>query len=280
MRNTKTMIGALLGCLLLATAALGATDNLRQGWSVTVTNSTGASGTVIRLANAPGTSGDDLATYTVADGDTLVLGPFERPTRWSYTNGLTWTTNQYPALDLTSVGLGTCIASKNATCTETGDGAVHKTVITLASTPVTLADNAGVVAYGGQKLYDFPEGLILIHGAVADLDLALSAAGVNADWDGDVGVGSVTASNNATLSSTEQNVIPTTATPQAAASVTTADAVSTATEAVTVLDGTSTAADLFLNFLVDDADHDVTSTPTNILATGTITLIWSQAGDN
>ena len=122
-----------------------------------------------------------------------------------------------------------------------------------------------------------PAGNIVVLGAVSDLALTLSAAGVNADWDGDFGVGTVTASNNATLSSTEQNIIPTTATPQAVSSATTADGESTA---VAVIDGTATAADIYLNFLVDDADHDVTSTPTNIVVNGTLKLFWMNLGDN
>jgi hypothetical protein len=37
--------------------------------------------------------------------------------------------------------------------------------------------------------------------------------------------------------------------------------------------------DVFLNILVDDADHDITGTAANIEATGTITLYWINLGD-
>jgi type II secretory pathway component GspD/PulD (secretin) len=142
-----------------------------------------------------------------------------------------------------------------------------------------LADEAGVVAYGGLKIYDFPQGYIYMQSAVADLAITKSSAGVNDDWDGDIGLGTVTASNNATLAATEQNIISTTATPQAAAGATTGDGVSTATEHA-ILDGTSAAVDLFVNLLVDDADHDVTSTPCNLILNGTITVNWLFMGDN
>lgn len=170
-------------------------------------------------------------------------------------------------------------AGTGVTAQEAGGPAVHRTVLTLVNTPVVLADEAGVVAYGGLKIYDFPAGAILFLGAVADLDLTKSSAGVNADWDGDIGLGTVTASNNATLSSTEQNLIPTTATPQAVAGVTTGDCLSTNTEAAKVIDGTATAVDAYLNILVDDTDHDVTTTPCNIIVNGTITLSWCNLGD-
>jgi hypothetical protein len=170
------------------------------------------------------------------------------------------------------------IAGSGAAVAEYNTGIAHKTVFTFTNSALALADEAGVVAYVGSKIYDMPAGAILFLGATSDLDLTKSSAGVNADWDGDVGVGTVTASNNATLASTEQNIIPTTATPQAVAGVTTANAQSTATENA-VINGTSTAADVYLNLLVDDADHDVTGTPCNLIANGTITIYWINLGD-
>jgi hypothetical protein len=62
----------------------------------------------------------------------------------------------------------------------------------------------------------------------------------------------------------------------AVAGATTAKGVSTA---AATLDGTDTAVDLFLNFLVDDTDHDVTTTPANLIVSGTITLHWINLGD-
>lgn len=156
------------------------------------------------------------------------------------------------------------------------DSGISRITITFEDVDIALTDNAGTIAYGGLKFFDASEGLFQILGAVADLAITKSSAGVNDDWDGDFGVGTVTASNNATLSTTEQNIIPTTATPQAVSGATTATGVSTA---VVVLDGTTTATDLFLNFLVDDADHDVTSTPCNLIVNGTITLTAVNLGD-
>lgn len=165
------------------------------------------------------------------------------------------------------------------TAEEMGTRGFHKTKLTLVNTPVVLADNAGVVAYGSLKLYDFPAGLIVFNGATMDLALTKSSTGVNADWDGDIALGTVAANNGATLATTEQDLIPTTATPQAVGGVTTGDGKSTATEIGDPFDGTSTAVDLFLNILIDDADHDVTGTACNIIANGTITFAWTLLGD-
>jgi hypothetical protein len=143
-----------------------------------------------------------------------------------------------------------------------------------------MSDEAGVVAYGSSKIRDLPEGVILFLGAVSDLDITKSSAGVNDDWDGDFALGTAAASNNATLSSTEQDLIPTTATPQASSGATTADGASTSTESGVVFDGSATAKDVYLNFLVDDADHDVTTTACNLIVNGYIDLTYILLGDN
>lgn len=168
----------------------------------------------------------------------------------------------------TPAGVGVSVEASQAGYT--------KTVLNFEDVTIALADEAGVVAYGGKKVFDFPQGLILVAAAVADLTVTKSSAGVNADWDGDFGVGTVTASNNNSLSSTEQNIIPTTATPQAVAGATTAKGISTGG---LQLDGTATPADVFLNFLVDDADHNVAGTACNLIVNGTLTLVWALAGD-
>jgi hypothetical protein len=162
---------------------------------------------------------------------------------------------------------------------EDGVGRLKTTTLTFKDVALPLTDVAATVAYSGLKVYDFPETSLLFLGAQSNLAVTKSSAGVNANWDGDFALGTVTASNNATLASTEQDLIPTTATPQAVAGATTAKGVSTTTEAAKVLNGTGTPVDAYLNFLVDDADQDVTTTPCNLIVNGTITLNWLNLGD-
>jgi hypothetical protein len=176
----------------------------------------------------------------------------------------------------TNVGV---VAGTGVSVVETGFGAFKTSTFTLADVDVPLVDEAGVIAYGSLQIYDFPKGYLYIQSAVADLALTKSSAGVNTTWDGDIGLGTTAADNDNALASTEQDIIPTTATPQAVAGVTTGDAVSTATEHA-ILDGTGTAKDLYVNLLVDDADHDVTGTACNLILNGTITVNWIFMGDN
>jgi hypothetical protein len=160
---------------------------------------------------------------------------------------------------------------------EFGDSnGVHRTVIEFVNHAIALADNAGVVAYGSQKVLDLPARRVLFQGAVQDLALTKSSAGVNADWDGDVGLGTAAAGNSATLTSTEQNLIPTTATPQAVSGATTADAESTTTEQGALL---AASSDVYLNFLVDDADHNVTGTACNLIVNGKLCILWTEFPD-
>jgi len=178
--------------------------------------------------------------------------------------------------------LGSAPTITGMVCTEAGAHCMRETTFTFTDTAIAMVDEAGVVAYKGTKIYDFPAGNILVLGATADLVLKKSSAGIIDAWDGDFGLGTVTASNNATLSSTEQNIIPTTATPQAtgvgAAATTTAKGINAA--AIAPLDGTATAIDLYLNFLIDDTDHDVTGTPANlIVSSGTVKVYWINLGD-
>jgi len=188
-------------------------------------------------------------------------------------------------IDTGRVTIGLTIDGDNGTPAGTGVTAsavgstVRTTKLAFLNTPLPLLDAVGVVAHTGLKVFDFPAGAIQFMGATIDLVLTKTSAGVNNDWDGDVSLGTVVASNNATLATTEQDLVPTTATPQAAAGVATAKAFSTSTEGAKVFNGTATAIDVFLNVLVDDADHNVTGTPCNLIANGSITLVWGNLGD-
>lgn len=156
---------------------------------------------------------------------------------------------------------------------------VHRLVVAFTNFPIPMADEVGVVAFGGVKVADLPAGALFILGATANLAVTKSSAGVIDTWDGDFAVGTAAAANDATLTGTEADLIPSTATPQAVAGATTAKGQSTGTEAGTILDGTGTAKDLFVNFVVDDADHDVTGTPCNLILNGSITLTYANLGD-
>lgn len=181
--------------------------------------------------------------------------------------------------DVTTSGVG---AKNGATVTavEYGGQGVHKTVLTLASTPATCVSVTTGAGVGGYKLYDFPEGYVRILGCVADLSLAIGAA-KQADYtdntpEGDIGIGTVLPANADALGTDATDDDFATA---AAFTMTTFAATATcAPEAALNMDGTTTAKDLNVNILVDagDIDDDTTS---EVEVSGTVTVTWMNLGD-
>lgn len=162
---------------------------------------------------------------------------------------------------------------------EYGDGVLHKTVLTCTATPISILDDAAVAQYGGVKVYDFPEGLLFFHGAVIDGALTGYASLIDT-FDGDVALGTVTATTGATLTGTEANLLQSTALTQAVGEVAVSDAVTIATalteSGARHIDGTATAVDMYLNFVIDDNAAHGAGTAT---FTGTISFLWSIIGD-
>ena len=166
---------------------------------------------------------------------------------------------------------------------EMGTGVINKTRLTLTATPVTITDDAGVAQYGGVKVYDFPAGLLCTVGAVVTGSLTAGVTGTIVDnWDGDVALGTAPATTGATLTGTEADIMQSVAVSAGASDkIGVVDAVSVAT-ALTESgarwhDGTATAKDLYLNFVIDDSATHTAGTAT---FTGTIDLIWTIIGDN
>lgn len=178
------------------------------------------------------------------------------------------------------------VGAKNGstvTVQEYGSGAVRKTVLTCTATPITITDDAGVAQYGGVKVYDFPAGLICTLGAVVTGSLTAGVTGTIIDnWDGDVALGTATATTGATLTGTEADIMPSVEVSAGASDkIGVVDAVSVATalteSGARWFDGTATAKDMFLNFVIDD---DATHTAGTATFTGTISFAWINLGDN
>lgn len=156
---------------------------------------------------------------------------------------------------------------------KTGKISADTLVLTFANVAVTLADEAGVVAYGGVKIADLPatSGHFGVS-AVVDLVITKSSAGVNNDWDGDISIGTVTASNNATLTGTEANILASNSTPQAVSGVCTLLVGNNTQSLLTA----QTAQGVFLNLIVDDTDHNVAGTACNLILNGTVFLTTTE----
>jgi hypothetical protein len=175
-------------------------------------------------------------------------------------------------------GLGAKNTGATVLVEESGE-LIHKTVLTFTNTPIALTDDAGNGQYGGVKAYTFPEGLILLLGAIVKGTLTGYASLIDT-FDGAVALGTVTATTGNTLTGTEADLLPSTALTQAVDEVAAVDAVSAGTaqteSGARHIDGTAAAKEAFLNFLVTD---DVAHGSGEATFTGTVTLVWTKLGD-
>jgi hypothetical protein len=171
-------------------------------------------------------------------------------------------------------GAAGAAASISVAVAESSAGAI-KTVMTLDSVVITMTDATTAGSHGSLKLYDFPECNLLFLGGTCDLVITAGEGGIT-DTAAVVGsVGTVTVgTDNATLTTTEADLIPSTASPLTGGVGATKG--KTVTAGVVVFDGTGTAKDAFLNFAVPDADSADDDT---LIVSGTITLVWSNLGD-
>ncbi len=165
--------------------------------------------------------------------------------------------------------------------TEFGNGELRRTVLTCTALPISVADDAGVAQYGGVKVYTFPQGAVCTLGAMINGSLTMGATGTFiTTYTGVIALGSVTASTGADLVSTEATWLQSTAMATAAARVAVTKALPVATALTEAgsrwVDGTATAAPVFMNVAIAD---DGTHTAGTGTWTGTITLSWLMLGD-
>jgi hypothetical protein len=157
------------------------------------------------------------------------------------------------------------------TAREIGDVA-RQIILTLTNLPVTLVKNGTSTGGGGTKIYTFPVGLIQPVGGTTNLTIA--AAG---DKSFLASVGSAAADTGGTLASTEISFLPSTAaTTTSGAGTCKMKSTSTTPTPGGVLDGTSTAVDVYLNSCLN---ADATGVEA-LTFSGTITLTVINHGDN
>ena len=242
-------------------------------------------GTVIlRRTNNGGLSYETVATYTTADGGAATLPDTED---WNYSFQCTVFTAGTAAVTLSDFS-DDKVASESAgiaalatvTAEEKGDGVTHRTILRLSSVPVTVISVTTGNGVGGTKIYDFPQGRLLVLGTMADLSVVI-AAGDQADYTdatpaGDAGVGTVAPANADALGTdaTDDDFATAAALTMAAY----AAGVQCPSEAALQHDGTSTAIDMLVNLLIDAADIDDGVTTTAYVS-GTVVITWINLGD-
>lgn len=258
---------------------------VKEGRDVTYQLTGGASATVLlQRSENSGASWKTLQTFTGNAGPTTITNISKKTIyRWhcsAYTSGTVTYTLKDATAELEGVG---STPNANIVVYEYGDAAARKTVLELNQVTITISDDAGVAQYGGVQVYDFPQCMLTIKGAQINGTLTAGVTGTIIDnYDGDVALGTVTATTGATLTGTEANILPSTAISAGASDkLAPVDAVPIPTalteSGARWLDGTATAIDMFLNFVIDD---DATHTAGTATFTGTIVFNWETLGDN
>lgn len=176
----------------------------------------------------------------------------------------------FSAVPVYAGGAGAVVANK-ATAVETGDGYIHKTVLTLTLSGDHDLDLADGDHGTGIKVYDFPEGRISILGVTMNADAATTGINANPNDTYYVALGSVVGADDADLTGTEADLL----------AKITADGATTATlhgalAAAAQFDGTTTPLDLYVNAACADASNSAAVT---LAITGTVTIHWINLGD-
>lgn len=197
--------------------------------------------------------------------------------------------NEAGADDTALDSVGTLPEKTGLTVVEKGDGAVHKTVITLDEVSIVSTDGAAPAAdgaWGTQLLYTFPQGHINVLG----LHIVFPLAGLEAVTGGgtgfsdtadfELGVGTVAAAQDTQFDlngGDEEDVV---AAIDCDLTSGTSDAIeSSANGTAATVDGSAAALTYNLNFRTrDDADHGATADA--LLVSGTFTILWTCLGDD
>lgn len=157
---------------------------------------------------------------------------------------------------------------------DVASGNRHTTVITLTDVELPIVSVTTGAGVGGVEIFGFPQGYVRFQGGSATLSLAVETEGDFTDGtpEGQLGVGTLAPANADALGTdaTDDNFLT-------ATDFTMTDYVDASvvlpTEAVQLFDGRVTPINLILTGLVDAGDID-DDTTTNLLVSGTVTIIW------
>ncbi len=234
-------------------------------------------------ANTTANTGDDTDILTNAAGiatnvDNIATNVTDIAT------GVTNHSNHAAGVDSNATHTVGAVTTKTGlTVAETGDGAMHKTVFTLAGVAMTSTDATTNGAQTTQQLYTFPEGHILILGAHAVFAtggiVATTGGGTGYSDTADLGIGVGTVAANAAvgLDGTEEDICTEMDVNLSSKASDAEAAVAQSTAAAH--DGSGTAIKAILNTsTLDDADHG--GTADTLTVTGTITIVWTTLGDD
>lgn len=181
------------------------------------------------------------------------------------------------SIHLLGFGIGAIPIVTGLTSVTEKMGHIHRSLFTFTNMVITTTDGTTNGAQGSQKIYTFPRGLILILGGTANLTITGDGTGVINTAVVVGAVGSVAPANDATLTSTEANMIPSTASTLTAGAGVTKGRGVTQTYFDNTTNTNSTQLSANLNFAMPDASSTANGT---ITVTGTVEICWINLGDN
>lgn len=242
-----------------ATTVLGAYNSAKQ---ILITNITGTFTTSDAFDGYSANDNSPTLTSPTITGGTITN------TAITATNAaLTTPTITNPSVTLTNNG------TKNGGSVSlvSSSSGVHKTILTLTATPITLTADT-LRLYGGVLVYTFPLTAIQVLNTKIKGSLTVSGT-VLATFTSNVALGTVTAAALATLTTTTADIQVSKACATAVSKVALCNNLAGQS---TAFDGTGAAKECYLNFVIGaDAANDTTSGT----FTGTITINWIDLGD-
>jgi hypothetical protein len=218
---------------------------------------------------------DDPAATTVDDADLIpVYDASAARTKYTTRAGLMGSLSADVASNVGAVNAATGLS-----CTaESGPLGTFRLTFTFTAVTITVTDAAGSGSSGSLKIFDFVQGSIMPRGIRQNWTAFAEGASLTTGA-GDaafvIGFGSVAANaGDGALTGTEVDFGAATSTITLSGGTGTGTVTSGVTAAV---DGTATAADLYINWSGTAATIDATST---INVTGTVTIVGQFLGDD
>lgn len=173
--------------------------------------------------------------------------------------------------------LGSVNTSTTTTTVKEESGHILRSVIYLGNENITITRTGTTNVYGGLKLYTLGEGIHNILGVSASLTVTRGeTTNMSATAPLVVSLGTVTAANDATLTSTEANLIASTSCTLVAGT----KAITATLATAAIFDGSSTATPVFLNVAGDNTGSQCVATGnSSVNVSGTIVITYVALGD-
>lgn len=177
---------------------------------------------------------------------------------------------------VTSDGIGLALVDSAVAVLESWK-TLHRTLFTFTAKVIATVDHTTNGGNATLLLYTFPRGNIQVLGASSNLTLTGDGTGVTTTAAVVGAVGTVVAASDATLTSTEANIIPSTVCTLTASAGVMKGKPTTAISIDNTTTTNSTQMTANLNFAIPDAGSTAAG---SLTVTGTLEIIWANYGDS